>query len=378
MAIFLKTNLQRWSVVTLVLLLGACAIAPGMRMDNDEASTKGADASMLKVITPQLLQNEQLMREQQVDADISPLMHAATPYHIGNGDILSIIVWDHPELATPMMVGATQITTSGTDSGATPGFVVDQNGMVQFPYVGLLKLAGLTEAEARDVLMQKIGRYLKKPNLTLRVQAYRSQRVYISGEVKSQGIQAIDNVPMTLAEALNRAGGVLPTGDASQIEISRAGINYPINLPKLVRKGINPSNIMLVNGDAVRIFSRDNSKVFVLGEVSRPATLTLRDGHLTLGEALGEVGGLNSQTSNARQVYVVRNIESADSANGTQPQVYNLDARSPVAFALAENFQLKAKDVVYVDAAPLAVWSRVVSLIIPSALSVTSAVQAGK
>ncbi|MDP5008132.1 MAG: polysaccharide biosynthesis/export family protein [Glaciimonas sp.] len=156
-------------------------------MDNDEASTKGADASMLKVITPQLLQNEQLMREQQVDADISPLMHAATPYHIGNGDILSIIVWDHPELATPMMVGATQITTSGTDSGATPGFVVDQNGMVQFPYVGLLKLAGLTEAEARDVLMQKIGRYLKKPNLTLRVQAYRSQRVYISGEVKSQG-----------------------------------------------------------------------------------------------------------------------------------------------------------------------------------------------
>lgn len=332
------------------------------------------DAASLQTITPELVQQEKALAQQRSGPDVAPLIAKPSPYLIGNGDILSIIVWDHPELATAAMAGVAQVTTSGNDNGATPGFVVDQNGMVQFPYVGLLKLAGLSEAQAREVLAKRLGQYFRLPNITLRVQAYRSQRVYLSGEIKTQGIQAINDIPMTLAEALSRAGGVLPSGDASQIEVTREGVNYHVNLPLLVRKGVDPASILLATGDAVRVFARDDSKVFVLGEVTRPVTLTLRDGRMTLSEALGEAGGLNPLTSDGRQVFVVRGA----AGDGAQPQVYHLDARSPAAFILANNFQLQAKDVVYVDAAPLAVWSRVVSLIIPSALSVTSAVQAGK
>jgi len=66
---------------------------------------------------------------------------------------------------------------------------------------------------------------------------------------------------------------------------------------------------------------------------------------------------------------VVRN------ATDKQPLVYHLDTHSPAGLTLAEEFELKPKDVVYVDASPLATWHRVVSLIFPSAL--TQAVQAG-
>ncbi len=362
----------------LIPAIAACAVAPGMHMDNLRAAGEtesGAMAANLKQITPELLQSEKTMREQQSSQDISGLLADPEPYRIGSGDVLSIQVWAHPELSTPAMSGQAAISQPGADSGNIPGFVVDHSGLVQFPFVGPVKLAGLTALQARGLLTDKLARYVKAPDLTLRVQAYRSKHVYLNGEVRAPGIGVINDIPMTLPEAMDRAGGILPSGDQSQISIYRAGVTYQISLPLLIKKGINPSKILLESGDIVHVLSREESKVFVLGEVTRPSTLTLRNGRLTLNEALGEAGGLNPLTSNGRQVYVVRN---AGNAGNMKPVVYHLDARSPTAFALAENFELSARDVVYVDAAPLATWSRVISLILPSAQSVTSAVQAGK
>jgi polysaccharide export outer membrane protein len=318
-----------------------------------------------KPITPQLLQDEKTSRAQQTQ-DIDPLLGEPSPYLIGSGDILSVVVWNHPELSTPAMTGPTTITQSGTDNGTTPGFVVDQEGLVQFPYVGHLKLAGLTQAQARRLLTEKLTRYLKNPDLTLRVQAFRSKRIYVDGEVKTPGIQSIDDIAMTLPEALSRAGGVLQTGDQSRVEVSRAGTTYNVNLPELMKRGGNPASILLQNGDTVRVVSRDESKVFVLGEVTKPTTLMMRNGRMTLTEAIGEAGGLNQLSAQGQQVYVVRNMLE------TNPTVYQLDARSPVALALAENFELKAKDVVYVDPSGLTEWSRVINLILPSTLSIIS------
>jgi polysaccharide export outer membrane protein len=172
----------------------------------------------------------------------------------------------------------------------------------------------------------------------------------------------ITDIPMTLMEALNRAGGMLPTADQSQITISRAGKSYLINLPQLVRKGVNPNSIMLANGDVVRVTPSDESKVFVSGEVVQPGALLMHNGTLTLNEALGEVGGINPATG-GRHIYVIRN------ASDKRPVVYHLDTKSAERFSLAEQFDLQPKDVVYVDAAPLASWNRTISLLLPSALS---------
>src|SRR6185312_7985814 len=126
-----------------------------------------------------------------------------------------------------------------------PGFVVDQDGTIQFPYAGRLKVAGMTEGQAQKAITTKLGYYIRKPVVTLRVQSYRSKRIYVDGEVKTPGVLPITDVPMSLMEALNRAGGVLPTADQSQIVISRNGNTYVVNLPRMVQKGINPGSIML-------------------------------------------------------------------------------------------------------------------------------------
>lgn len=312
----------------------------------------------IKPITPTLVEAETAAMNRAADRQVQPLFAPALPYLIGNGDLLSILVWDHPELNIAAS-GAQALSSSGAQSPAA--FVVDQQGMVQFPFVGAIKVAGLTELEARNLLAEKLIKSIKRPDVTLRVLAYRSKKIYVDGEVKAPGNQVIDDVPMTLLEGVTRAGGFLPTSDQSQIVVSRAGVNYAVNLPLLVKQGVDLSHLMLAPNDVVRVPSRDENKVFVLGEVNMPRALTMNNGKLTLAEALGEAGGLNQLSSSSRQVYVIRN------ANEAEPVVFNLDAGSPVALALAAAFPLTPHDVVYVDTSGLARYNRIISLILPTA-----------
>jgi polysaccharide export outer membrane protein len=324
------------------------------------------------MITEQLIKSERQQIAGRADEDLSRLVVTnPAPYTIGHGDILSIVVWDHPELAGGGMTAAVAAAdANGTNSSAVantvqPGFVVDHQGRIQFPFAGLLPVEGLTEEAARTLLTNKLARYIANPNITLRVQSYRSKRVYIDGEVKQPGLQAINDIPMTLVEALNRAGGLLPTADQSRIALERGEARYRINLRDLVQKDINPGNIMLAPGDVVRVHSRDESKVFVSGEVVTPKALTMHNGRLTLNEALGETGGISPLSGDARQIYVVRKTPE-------RTRVFQLDARLTGSLAMAESFELRPKDVIYVAASPLANWNRQISLLFPGAL--TSAV----
>jgi polysaccharide export outer membrane protein len=352
-------------------VLAGCA--SGIHFRDAAGITSGDQAAPpTEMITEKLIQTEKLQKSQQKQQDLSSLIvKNPAPYTIGAGDVLSIVVWDHPELAGAGMPAASAAADIGTLSNiaanATPqGFVVDHKGHIQFPFAGLLPVEGLTEEQARTLLSEKLAKYIASPNVTLRVQAYRSKRVYIDGEVKSPGLQAINDIPMSLTEAINRSGGLLPTADQSRIGVERDKQRYDINLRELVQKGIDPNTVMLAPGDVVRVHSRDESKVFVSGEVITPKSLTMHDGRLTLNEALGESGGVSPLSGDARQIYVVRKTDEGST------RVFQLDARITGSIGMAEEFELHPKDVVYVAASPLATWNRNLSLLFPGAL--TSAV----
>jgi len=351
-----------------IVFLSACAIAPGMHMDDANARIEPAAGSstvsaVIKTITPQLIQQEVELANSAVQTDLTELMKPPQPYLIGAGDQLAITVWDHPELVMPVtsMTGTMAIL-----SGTIPaGYTVSSEGKIQFPYAGDFKVGGLTELQARDLLVERLSSYIKQPEVTLRILNYRSQRIYVDGEVKQPGIVQIDDIPMSLPEALNRAGGVTAQGDQSRIILNREGKKFQIDMSRLLMAGVDPTRIMLSSGDMVRVSPREESKVFVIGEVVKPSSITLRNGRLSLNEALGEAGGVNPQTAAANQVYVIRN------ANDTQPIIYHLDAHSPVMFALADSFELKPKDVVYVDSTSMVRFNRVISLILPTAQTIT-------
>ena len=365
------------------ILVSACAYAPGMYVGPTAATQSTGNSwsitqarsnaatadepppGSLIPINAELIRQHRASRAVDIPSAVKQLFDVPMAYRIGPGDVLNIVVWDHPELAIPP--AASNVSSdAGSLSTVGNGFNVNAQGLVQFPYAGTLKVAGLTEFETRDLLATRLAKYIKNPQITVRIQAYRSGRIYIDGEVRTPGLQALNDIPMTLPEALGRAGGFTATADRSAIAITRDGSTTLVNLSQLTERGINPTAILLGNGDLVRVLAREDAKVFVLGEVLRPSTQTLRNGRLTLNEALGDSGGVNPVSGEPRQIYVIR------SANREQPEVYHLDANSPSAYAMAESFELQARDVVYVDPAQLVRWNRFISLILPSAVAVNT------
>jgi polysaccharide export outer membrane protein len=357
------------TVLGLSILLSACALAPGMHMGGPEAADKAikedaAPAGALTPITRDLIVQQRASRTKDIKHDVKRLFGKGKAYTIGPGDIVNIVVWGHPELA---LAPATSNRSTGSSSQADVGngYNVNPDGIIQFPFVGPVKIAGLTEDQARKLLTNRIAKYIRNPQLTVRVQAYRHERVYVDGEVRAPGLQTMDDIPMTLPEAINRAGGFTPEADRSSVVLTRKGVSTEINLPLLTRLGINPNRILLAGGDLLRVVARNESKIFVLGEVSAPRALQMHDGRLSLTEALGEVGGASPLTSDPRQIYVIRKPPRKDDEEEIA-EIYHLDAATPTAFLLANDFELQPRDVVFVDAAPVVRWNRVVSNVLPS------------
>lgn len=357
------------AISSISLLLSACALTPGQLMGKPDDARKAlsnvAPEGILTSITPELLSQQKIDNAADLKADIDALAAPSHVYKLGAGDIVNIMVWDHPELA--LIPAASSLSTgSATQADIGNGYPLSADGKIQFPYAGVIHAAGLTELELRDLLLKKLAVYINDPQVTVRVQSYRNSRVYIDGEINKPGLLVMDDIPMTLPEAVNRAGGYTAEADRSSVILSRNGVSMRINLTELARQGINPSKIMLANGDMLRVANQSETQVYVLGEVTTPQSTPLRDGRLTLTEALGQSGGLNTLTANPSQVYILRRQE------GQEPQIYHLDASSPASYLLANEFQMHARDVVFVDPAPVVRWNRVVSNLLPSVSSVIS------
>lgn len=377
---------RRAGIVLAAALISACAQIPGMQVSGD-ARDRAIDPNApdatpeITQITPTLVRQQ---GEQAAAQRTEILQHyaalAATPsaYRVGPNDVLSITIWDHPELIAPNLtytVGPSGITLP-TQAGSAPplsGYMVSASGEIQLPYAGLVQVAGKTEIEIQSIVTQRLTPFIKRPQVTVRVGAYLSQRVYLAGEVKQAGMVPITGVPMTLPAALAAAGGAAETGDESRIVLSRAGRSYTLSLPEMVANDINPGSVLLRNDDIVRVLPRENFKVTVAGEVLQPRSVPMRnDGRLTLSEALGESGGVRGDTAAPNAIYIMRAGNRAES-----PQIFRLDSKSPFALALAERFDLQARDVVYVDTTGLVRWNRLISLLLPSVNSVYTGTRIG-
>ena len=266
-------------------------------------------------------------------------------YVLGPGDIISVTVWDHPELTIP---------AGSFRSAQESGNRIAQDGTIYYPFVGVIKVAGKTLAEARELLTQKLDKYIEGVQLDVYMVTYRSKQVYIVGEVAKPGAQQITDIPPSILEMVNRTGGFTGEADHRNITLTREGTTYRVDLQALYENGDHSQNILLNPGDIVNVSDRQLNKIFVLGEVRQPGSFLMSKHRKTLAEALADAGGVNPLTADAGQVYVVR-------GNNQQSAIYHLDASSPDALILADRFPLQARDVVYVDAADIVQWSRVMS-----------------
>ena len=110
----------------------------------------------------------------------------------------------------------------------------------------------------------------------------------------------------------------------------------------------------------VTIARFNSQKVYLLGEITRPKKINITDIPLSLAEALGEANGLNTNTANGSEVFIIR-----QGSGNSNPEIYRADLSSPAGFIDAGNFYLSDDDIVYVNAKGTTRWNKVISQFFP-------------
>jgi len=347
-------------LLTLTLLVSvSCSLSSGM-IPPTNADAKSVSNSSVKPeivqISPTLILS--LIKQKQslkTSPEVAAKQTDNPEYRIAAHDTLAITVWDHPELTIP--------------SGANPpaellGNTVRKDGSIFYPYVGVIHVAGKTVEEIRQLITQKLQHYIEKPQVDVRVARYKSQFVYVTGEVSIPKTIPLTDAPLDIVAALNEAGGAKTTANLSQIKLIHSdGSQESVNLAQLQNEGKLSENKILRAGDHVFVPDSSNNVVFVTGEVKVPGSKQLGYQRYTLTRALADAGGIDNDTSNPSQVYVLRGF--TENINSENPKVsvkiYQLDASSPAGLILGNQFELQAQDVVFVSSTQVARWGRVMN-----------------
>lgn len=361
------------------LSISACSLifpSSGSPIANKNTEVVGEEADFVKavdayLITPRLLKElAPVNASAKVNYDLEKEIKNYQ-YRVGVGDVLNITVWDHPELTTP---------AGSYRSASEAGNQVHANGTMFYPYVGSIKVAGLTVGQIRSKLTTELANYIAEPQVEVRVASYQSQKAYITGEVKEPGQQFISNIPLTLLDAINKAGGLSDNADWNNVTITKKGKEEVVSIDALIQRGDLTQNRLLNDGDIVHIPRNDTMKVFVIGEVQQPQFLTIGRNGMTLTEAIAAVGGIDKLAADATGIFVIRGERnkgvSPRNMNNTQQNnpneiekvanIYQLDVTNPTSYILGTDFYLKPHDVVYVTTAPITRWNRVITQVMPT------------
>lgn len=340
--------------ITSVLALAGCALAPGMFAGDIEeggviVARDQVSGEALAVQVREISGNELgVSPARRSDHIVSPPFEN---YRLGAGDVVSVTIWEHPELTIPQ---------GEFRSAEGAGNLIDEEGMMFFPYCGRFMAAGLTRADLRFTLQQCLAKVLRNPQVDVRVVRFRSQLIRVEGAISKPGAVPLTDIPVFLADAIEQAGGLMPldsnlgaAADPRFVSITRGKVVYKVDFKAYSEEGKSESNPRLLAGDIVHVGFANERRVNVLGEVARPQVVFLNDTMETLADVLAEVQGLSSRTSEPDRILVMRQ-------NGLAPVVHWLRGNNALSLAAAQRFYLQDGDLVYVDQTGLNRWATAV------------------
>lgn len=228
-------------------------------------------------------------------------------YIVGPQDVLVITSYDQPEL--------------------TGKFTIEIDGTFSYPLVGRVRVAGMTLRDVEELLKKMLvaGGFFVDPQVTVAIETYRSQRIYVVGEVRTPGAYPLSG-DMRLVEALALAGSTTPTAsgeavivrasnesvvlDPTQVAAAQAAAKDPDSVVRVdlreLENGDISQNVPLRSGDTIFVLRAES--VYVFGQVKSPGAYPLRQRNTTVLQALSLAGGVSDRGAVGR-VQIIRIVD---------------------------------------------------------------------
>ena len=348
-----------------VFTLSGCAIArsgPG----ESAITEKAADLAGFTLIPMSAAAVANYRVSTVTDATGTAGVPPAPPISLSSGDMLKVRIAESKEggLFSPLATGGTSFDN----------LRIDYKGTISIPYVGRVKVAGLDPQQVEDRVRARLSGVAFEPQVTVEVLADRGSSVLVSGEVKSAGRFSLLEGPLTLVDAIAKAGGA--TKPAHQMDVLIRRGRSVVRLP--LQSVLNGNNQQLRSGDEVILAI--NAKVFnSLGAVAKNGQNEFLTPNPTLMDALAQIGGLNGGQASATGVFVFRLREhkawlDADNHWREGPVIFQFDFSKPETMFIAQAFGMHHDDTIYVTTAPAIEWVKRITPIAATMTTIRSAI----
>ena len=341
-------NASRLAVHLFAILLGGCASAPPAPPSSDQPPLAAA-APALPATQIDLRQTpaEQLAELERVisETTIEP--------RLGKGDVLSISVYDEPDLTISEVP-------------------IRPDGRISFPLVGDIQADGRTVQEVNEDLTNSLRQYILAPKVSIIVTAFNSLNYVINGEVVRPGVYPLVT-DVTITAAVAKAGGLnkgqfrsssVELADLTHAFIARQGNLLPVDFVRLLRQGDLRFDIALQAGDYINIPSGLSQEVYIIGEVKAPALFAFRE-EMPMSRTVALAEGF-TQDADLSRVHVIR-------GSLANPRLIVTDFNKVIA-GQQQDVQLEPGDVVYVPPTSLSSWARMLDKIVPTITAIQTGI----
>ncbi|PYE16595.1 polysaccharide export outer membrane protein [Paraburkholderia silvatlantica] len=378
-------------VVGGVVGLGACSSIPTSGPSGYQVSRAGGqgNANGIQIVDVTDAVARKLYSERG-STSFSSVLGDDTAFRqqLGVGDAVEVSIWEAPP-ATLFGGGTSETSVAGASSGARvttlPTQVVDGDGNINVPFVGVVKAAGRTPTQLQKFIAERLKNLAHDPQVLVRLAKNDTSYVTVVGDVANSTRMQLSARGERLLDALADAGGVRQPVDKITLQVTRGKTVASLPLETVIR---NPQeNVPLRAGDVVTALFQPYSFT-ALGATGKNEEINFEAQGITLAQALARSGGLEDSRSDAQGVFVFR-LEDASALNwptqpvrttadGKVPVIYRINLRDPNTFFVAQSFMMDNKDLLYVSNAPVTEIQKVLNLVFSVAYPVVTGVQTFK
>lgn len=289
---------------------------------------------------------------------------------IGTGDAVTVTIW---EAAAGGLFSTASIdrVSPGSRTATIPEQVVSQDGTVQVPYAGRLKLAGLRPAEAETLIVNSLKGKAIEPQAVVTITQNRNNTVTVTGEVTNGMLAPVSVKGDRVLDVIAAAGGLRAPGHETFVRLTRGEKSAHVPFNTLLAD--TRENVYVRPGDVLTLM-REPQRFTAFGGTGRNELIPFDAAGMTLEQALARAGGLLDFRADSTGVFLLR-FEPASLVAEMLPErqeqietthvpvVYRLNLRNVNSYFMARAFAIRDKDILYVSNAPLTEVQKFLSVI---------------